>query len=101
MNLIACQAEAGGLHHSRFRLDVEVAAKGSVTLGQRPEDLRLVAPQGADASGEGFSAELLRDATLVTVRLGTELVIVKTQKDSRVRMGETVGLNFPRDTPHL
>jgi len=101
MNLIACAAEAGRLRHAAFCLDLDVQARGPVTLGQRPEDLRLVAPQGAEASGEVFSVELLGDATLVTLRLGADLVIVKTEKQCALRMGETVGLQFGREALHL
>jgi multiple sugar transport system ATP-binding protein len=101
MNLIACDSDGGRLRNAAFELDLPVAARGKVTLGQRPEDLRLVAAEGADAAGEVFSAELLGDAALVTVRLGPDLVAVKADKDCGARMGDTVGLRFQRAALHV
>jgi multiple sugar transport system ATP-binding protein len=84
-----------------FSLEVPVAATGPVTLGQRPEDLRIEAPDKADLRAEVFTAELLGDATLVTVKLGPDLVVVKADKDCPARMGDTIGVSFRREALHL
>jgi multiple sugar transport system ATP-binding protein len=74
MNLIAATADPGRVVHAAFSLGVDRAAPGKVTLGQRPEDMRITGPEKGDFRGEVFSAELLGDAALVTVRLGGDLI---------------------------
>jgi multiple sugar transport system ATP-binding protein len=101
MNLIPCEASSGTLQNPAFSLDVPVSASGRVTLGQRPEDLRIEAPEKADIRAEVFTAELLGDATLVTVKVGNDFVVVKADKDCPARMGDTVGISFRREALHL
>jgi multiple sugar transport system ATP-binding protein len=101
MNLIACEAIGGTLRNKDFTLDIPVPVSGRVTLGQRPEDLRIEAPEKADIKAEVFTAELLGDATLVTVKLGPDLVVVKADKDCPARMGDTIGVSFPREVLHI
>jgi multiple sugar transport system ATP-binding protein len=54
-----------------------------------------------DLEGEVFSSELLGDAALVTLRAGSDLVIVKAEKDCPVRMGDMAGITFDRAAVHL
>ncbi len=99
MNLIAVIADPGRIVHPAFSLAVDHAGRGKVTLGQRPEDMRITAPEKGDFRSEVFSAELLGDAALITVRLGSDLVAVKAEKDCPARMGDIVGVGF--DTASL
>ena len=101
MNLIAVGAESGRLVHPSFSLGVDAPAAGKTVLGQRPEDLRVTTPEKGDFRGEVFSAELLGDAALVTVRLGADLVVVKAEKDCEARMGDIVGVAFTIPNLHL
>jgi multiple sugar transport system ATP-binding protein len=101
MNLIATAVEAGLIRHSQFHLPGDRLPAGQVTLGQRPEDMRIVDPERGDFRGEVYTAELLGDATVVTVRLGASLVSVKTDKDCPARMGDIVGVAFDRNTLHF
>ena len=101
MNLIAAAADRGRIVHPTFSLPVDRAPSGKVTLGQRPEDMRITAPEKGDFRGEVFSAELLGDAALVTVRLGVDLIAVKAEKDCPARMGDVVGVAFDTVTLHI
>ena len=72
-----------------------------MTLGQRAEDMNVTAPEKGDFRGEVFSAELLGDAALITVRLGADLVVVKAEKDCPARMGDVVGVAFDTASLHI
>ncbi|MEJ1935026.1 TOBE domain-containing protein, partial [Nostoc sp. NIES-2111] len=101
MNLIPCEATGGSIRNPAFTIDIPVPASGRVTLGQRPEDLRIEAPEKADIRAEVFTAELLGDAALVTVKVGGDFVVVKADKDCPARMGDTVGIGFRREALHV
>jgi multiple sugar transport system ATP-binding protein len=101
MNLIAAMADPGHIVHPAFSLAVDQAGRGKVTLGQRPEDMRITAPEKGDFRSEVFSAELLGDAALITVRLGSDLVAVKAEKDCPARMGDIVGVAFDTVSLHV
>ena len=66
---------------------------GPVTLGVRPEDLRVGGPDH-DAEGaitaDVFAFEMTGDATYVTCKLGDRLVTAKAAKDHRAAAGQPV-----------
>jgi multiple sugar transport system ATP-binding protein len=102
MNLLAGDVADGTFRHSAGALDsLPPMAARRLVLGQRPEDIRIVAPDAADLVGEVFSSELLGDSTLVGVEAGGDLVNVKVGPSEGRRMGEAVGLAFDRDKLHL
>ncbi|MDQ0391430.1 ABC transporter ATP-binding protein [Labrys monachus] len=101
MNLIAAAIEAGQIRHPSFSLAIGDLAPGPVTVGQRAEDMRIVPPDQGDFRAEIFAAELLGDATIMTVRLGSSLVAVKADKDCPARMGDIVGVTFDRSKLHF
>jgi multiple sugar transport system ATP-binding protein len=101
MNLIEVTVEDGRLNHSLFSLAAPGIAPGKVTVGERPEDMAIVAPGSGDFDAEVYAAELLGDTALVTVSLGPKLVAVKADKDATVRMGDTVGVRFNRSALHF
>jgi multiple sugar transport system ATP-binding protein len=102
MNLMAGQVEGGTFIHAAGRVDgVPASAERRILIGQRPEDLRLVAPDGADLRGTVFTYELLGDSGLVSVRAGGDLINVKVEAGRRFRMGDSVGLALDRSKLHL
>ncbi len=101
MNLMDAVVEGGKVVHPRFSLPAPVGARGKVTIGQRPEDMAIVAAGAGDFDTEVYTAELLGDSALITVRLGSGLIAAKAEKDTKVRMGETVGVRFNRDALHV
>jgi multiple sugar transport system ATP-binding protein len=101
MNLIAATMDAGRIEHPAFSFALDRVRPGNITIGQRPEDMRIVHPERGDFRAEVFSAELLGDAALITVRLGRDFIAVKAEKDCPARMGEVVGIAFDRAALHL
>ena len=101
MNLVAGRLEGG-----TFRADgIEVAGlrgarDGPVTLGFRAEDAS-VAPEGGEIRAPIYSVELLGDASLISWRLGGELVSVKAPKTLRLEIGESAGARVPAAACHL
>ncbi len=101
MNLIDVNVAGGRAVHPSFSLPASALSPGKVTLGERPEDMAIVAPGAGDFDTEVYTAELLGDTALVTVRLGPKLLAVKAEKDTPVRMGDNVGVRFNRDALHF
>jgi multiple sugar transport system ATP-binding protein len=101
MNLIDVRIEGGRVVHPLFGLPAPALPAGAVTLGERPEDMAIVAPGEGDFDTEVYTAELLGDTALVTVQLGPKLIAVKAEKDTPVRMGDTVGVRFNRQALHF
>ncbi len=67
-------------------------SRDGVVLGIRAEDLTVAGPGLAAFQGEVFAFELTGDATLVTLRVGVQLLTAKGAKDWRATMGEPIGL---------
>ena len=102
MNLIAGDRRSRPHRSPRFFPEPSIGRRpGKVTLGQRPEDMNITAPEKGDFRGEVFSAELLGDAALITVRLGADLIAVKADKDCPARMGDVVGVAFDTASLHI
>lgn len=98
MNLIN-----GAVADGTFRAEgIAVAARGHgpVTLGFRAEDASVSATP-AQLSAPVYSMELLGDATLVSVRIGTALVSVRAPKDFRIDIGAVLHVAIPADRIHL
>ena len=102
MNLLTGTIADGVFRHAAGAVPELALAHGTpVVLGQRPEHLRLVAPDAGHLTGDVFSSELLGDAALVVVKLGTEFATVKVGPGEGRRMGERVGLMVDPVRVHL
>lgn len=102
MNLLQGIAGDGGFSYAgRSFPDLRVMARGEVTLGQRPEDVRLCTPGTGDLSGEVFSAEWLGDSALVMLRCGEAMISVKADKNCALRRGEAADVRFDPTRLHL
>jgi len=76
------------------------AYNGPVTLGFRAEDAS-VAATSAEANSTVYSLELLGEATMVTMRAGGTILSVKSGKDYRAEIGDTVHAHIPAEICHL
>jgi multiple sugar transport system ATP-binding protein len=97
MNLVRGRLRAGAFECAGPGYTVQVGGFGGVTqdnvvLGMRAEDMEVVAPEGAQVTGDVFSFELLGDATTVTLRLADQFVTAKAGKAFRAEIGARVGL---------
>jgi ABC-type sugar transport system ATPase subunit len=98
--------EIGG--KSGLRLALPVAAAGSqrsgdkLTVGVRPEDLRLADPAKALLSGEVQIAEQLGGETFLYVTLASgETIVVEVQGQVTGKAGERVGIDFEPSAYHV
>jgi multiple sugar transport system ATP-binding protein len=101
MNLVKGQVVGGRFLGPGFTLAAKGLPDGPTTLGQRPEDMAVVHPDDGDFRAEVFTAEQLGDSTLVTVRLGAELVAIRADKACPARIGEVVGVGFGSGSLHF
>ena len=74
--------------------------RGPVTLGFRAEDATLAA-EGGQIAAPIYSVELLGEATMISMRVGGELVSIKTTKDYRAEIGDAVRVTIPAAACHL
>jgi multiple sugar transport system ATP-binding protein len=96
MNLVTGRLRDGVFEARGDGYEARVAGFGSLTrdqvvLGLRAEDIRVVAPEGAQITGEVFSFELLGDSTTVTLKLADAFITAKAGKEFRAGMGERTG----------
>jgi multiple sugar transport system ATP-binding protein len=73
---------------------------GPVTLGFRAEDATVV-DMGGEIAAPLYSLELLGEASMVSMRVGGELVSVKTGKDYMAEIGQPVSVNVPAAACHF
>lgn len=100
MNLIEGSAANGCFTAPETRIDGLSAPDGTVTLGFRAEDARVV-ESGGQINAPIYTLELLGDATMVTVRLGRTLVSVRADKGFRAEIGDMASIQVPIDHCHL
>jgi multiple sugar transport system ATP-binding protein len=67
---------------------------GTLTLGARAEDMRIVGAADAHFEAEVYTFELLGDCTMATVMVGDRLVAIKGPKDLRLASGTRIGVRF-------
>jgi multiple sugar transport system ATP-binding protein len=91
MNLIEGACDGAAFRTGAGLLPL-AAPPGPAVLGVRPEDIALVAPEGAPLAGTVYSSELLGDSAVVTVALGRQLVAAKVGPAGGLPIGTPVGL---------
>ena len=95
MNLIEVQADdRGATTGNGLRIDLAAPRPGALTLGVRPEDMRISTGPAVQFSAELFAFELLGDSTMMTFKLGTTSVAVKGDKNLRLKIGDRLGVAF-------
>ena len=101
MNLIQGTLAGGSFTAENVKIDGLSAADGPITLGFRAEDAAVAKAGHSGISAPIYALELLGDATMVTVRIGGELVAVRAPKDYRAAIGDPVTLSVPLEICHL
>ncbi|MCW5719514.1 MAG: sn-glycerol-3-phosphate ABC transporter ATP-binding protein UgpC [Devosia sp.] len=101
MNLIQGELENGVFSGDGIRVEgLTPAAKGPVTLGFRAEDATL-AETGGQIEAPIYTVELLGEATMLSLRVGGELISIKVGKDYRAEIGEVARIAIPAAACHL
>jgi multiple sugar transport system ATP-binding protein len=102
MNLLPGEIEPGGFRAPGVSIRApEIAARGAVVLGVRPEDVSVTAPGSGDFDGLIYAVELTGEANLVTVSVGNERVIARAPRQWKGETGAAVGLSLDRTRLHL
>jgi multiple sugar transport system ATP-binding protein len=101
MNLVSGEIADGVFTGQNIRVEgLARNASGPVTLGFRAEDATLASEGGQIGAGI-YSVELLGEATMISMRVGGELVSIKTTKDYRAEIGDAVRVNITPAACHL
>ncbi len=101
MNLMRGRMDRGAFIAEHVRVDGFSAADGPATLGFRAEDASLGDVGHREITAPIYTLELLGDATMVSVRIGGDLIAVRAPKDFRSEIGDTVSISVPREICHL
>jgi len=101
MNLLTGSIADGVFTAESIRIGgLPASVRGPVTLGFRAEDT-ILSTEEAQIAAPLYSLEMLGDATLATLRTGGALIVAKTAKAYRARIGERIGLRVQPAHCHL
>jgi multiple sugar transport system ATP-binding protein len=101
MNLVAGTLQAGIFTGENIRVEgMGGAGDGPVTLGFRAEDAAIV-PSGGQITAPIYSLELLGEASMVSLRVGGELVSIKASKDFAAEIGSPISATVPARACHF
>jgi multiple sugar transport system ATP-binding protein len=101
MNLVAGTLQAGIFTGENIRVEgMDGAGDGPVTLGFRAEDAAIV-PSGGQITAPIYSLELLGEASMVSLRVGGELVSIKASKDFAAEIGSPISATVPARACHF
>ena len=104
MNLVTGDLAKGVFSQDGLTLKGLKGADGSVILGFRAEDVSL-STKAAELTADVYSFELLGDATMITVKIGSgadaALVSIKAPKEFRTTIGERVHVSIDAKLCHL
>ena len=100
MNLIEGSVAGGVFTAANTEISGLIAADQNITLGFRAEDARVV-DSGGQIDAPIYTLELLGDATMVTVRIGSKLVSVRADKNYRASIEDMVSIEVPAEICHL
>jgi multiple sugar transport system ATP-binding protein len=99
MNLVPGMVQSGTFTGENVRITGVSAPDGPVTLGFRAEDASVVT-SGGEIAAPIYSVELLGEATMVSMRVGGELVSIKTGKDFSAEIGTPISATVPARACH-
>ncbi|MFZ1814359.1 MAG: ABC transporter ATP-binding protein [Rhizobiaceae bacterium] len=103
MNLVEGDIANGVFTARNIRVEgLQKVRSGKVTLGFRAEDANLAAGnRKAEVTAPVYSFELLGEASMVTLRVGSNFIAVKADKDYHAEIGSQVKASVPPSICHL
>ena len=100
MNLVDGEIAGSSFKAESALIEGLSAPEGPLTLGFRAEDAEVVA-EGGQINARICKMARLRDATVVSVRIGGSLASVKADKNYRAEIDDTVSIRISTDLCHL
>ena len=100
MNLIEGSVKNGVFSAANTEIQGLATPDHNITLGFRAEDASVVT-SGGQINAPIYTLELLGDATMVTVRIGSTLVSVRADKNYRASIDDMVSIAVPAEICHL
>lgn len=100
MNLVKGTVFGGVFTGENISIEGVATRDGPVTLGFRAEDAAVV-QDGGEIRAPLYTLELLGEASMVSVRVGGELVSVKTSKDFEAEIGQPISIRVPAGACHF
>jgi len=100
MNLVHGAVQSGKFTADKMSIDNVAMKDGPVTLGFRAEDA-AVTGDGGQIVAPLYSLELLGEASMVSMRVGGELVSIKTGKDYAAEIGQPISVMVPAPACHF
>ena len=73
----------------------------NAVIGLRAEDCRVVPPEDGAIRAQLFANELIGDHTLVTAKVGDDMVSIKAPKEFEAGFDEAIGIAFETDRLYL
>ncbi|MXX90670.1 MAG: ABC transporter ATP-binding protein [Boseongicola sp. SB0677_bin_26] len=73
----------------------------NAVVGLRAEDCQVVAPEDGAIRAQLFANELIGDHTLVTAKIGDDMVSIKAPKEFEAGIDEAIGIAFETDRLYL
>ncbi len=73
----------------------------NAVIGLRAEDCRVVAPEDGDIKARLFANELIGDHTLVTAKVGEDMLSIKAHKDFEASFDQPIGIAFDSEKIYL
>ena len=73
----------------------------NAVIGLRAEDCQVVAPEDGAIRAQLFANELIGDHTLVTAKIGEDMVSIKAPKEFEAGIDEAIGIAFEKDKLYL
>ena len=95
MNLIPVSCAKGKVTaESGVEFKMDPPREGLLTLGVRAEDMQLCDAAQASFSSEIYAFECLGESTMITIKLGLTAVVIKADKNLRLKFGELINIKF-------
>ncbi len=101
MNLIEGTVKTGTFTATNTSITGLNVPDGPLVLGFRAEDAEVASNNKGHMTAPIYTLELLGDATMVSVRIGGNLVAVKTDKSYRAQIDEAVSIKINPEFCHL
>jgi len=100
MNLVPGMVADGVFTADGIRIADVGWRDGPVMLGFRAEDATIIG-SGGEITAPIYSLELLGEASMVSMRVGGELVSIKTSKDFEAEIGSSISASVPPRACHF